>query len=579
MYTTTMAHFHVKRKNGRPYLYVREIARVNGKPTVVSQVYIGSPDRVAVLASGGGAEASALRVEEFGSLWLAAQLDADIGLAGLVDQVVGRTEREKGPSVGEYFLYAVFNRMVDATSKHRLPDWYRGTAIQQIRPVDIDALSSRRYWEKWERVSETALDDIGQRFFARLCALERPSADCLLFDTTNYFTFMASDTPSELLQRGNNKAGRHNLRQIGLALLVDRTTRLPLYYRAYPGNLHDSKLFGQVLDQMFSIVTGLAATKERLTVVIDKGMNADGNYEWIDAHNRVHFVTSYSTYFASELAATALDHFEPVDLARNRRLSARGRDDDRLIAYRTTREYWGKERTVVVTHNPATARKQDYTLDAKLETLRNELLAMRAKVNDGAPHWRDSDVIGERYIRLCEHLHLPTDLYQVELTRAGGALSMRINRDQYRIGRLRACFGRNIIITDNRDWSTADIVQASLDRWIVEDRFRASKDDELVSVSPLRHWTDAKIRCHLMTCMVALTYLRRLERRLQAAGIQRSAATAMADMRRLHSVLTIGDGRRKPIRRIEQPTKTQAEVLRAFGHHVDPQGVLQPITQ
>jgi hypothetical protein len=30
------------------------------------------------------------------------------------------------------------------------------------------------------------------------------------------------------------------------------------------------------------------------------------------------------------------------------------------------------------------------------------------------------------------------------------------------------------IITDNMDWMTEDIVQASLDRWQVEDRFRMS---------------------------------------------------------------------------------------------------------
>ena len=45
-----MAHFHTKKKKGRPYLYVREIARVNGRPKVVSQIYIGSPNRVAALA-------------------------------------------------------------------------------------------------------------------------------------------------------------------------------------------------------------------------------------------------------------------------------------------------------------------------------------------------------------------------------------------------------------------------------------------------------------------------------------------------------------------------------------------------
>ncbi|MBF0244501.1 MAG: hypothetical protein HQL31_04435 [Planctomycetes bacterium] len=46
-----MAHFHTKIKKGRPYLYVREMGRVHGKVKVLSQVYIGSPERVASLAA------------------------------------------------------------------------------------------------------------------------------------------------------------------------------------------------------------------------------------------------------------------------------------------------------------------------------------------------------------------------------------------------------------------------------------------------------------------------------------------------------------------------------------------------
>ncbi len=73
------------------------------------------------------------------------------------------------------------------------------------------------------------------------------------------------------------------------------------------------------MDEMFGLVCGLNKTKERLTVVIDKGMNADDNYAWIDDHSRIHFITTYSTYFAQDLAATSLDRFEPADTAENRR--------------------------------------------------------------------------------------------------------------------------------------------------------------------------------------------------------------------------------------------------------------------
>ena len=137
-------------------------------------------------------------------------------------------------------------------------------------------------------------------------------------------------------------------------------------------------------------------------------------------------------------------------------------------------------------------------------------------------------------------------------------------------------FGKNIIITDNLDWTTPEIIETSLDRWQVEDRFRLSKDDDLVSIQPIRHWTDSKIRCHLFTCVVAMVCLRKLGLKLMVAGVNRTAEDVMEDMRHLHSVLTLPSNRRKPRRRLECPTKTQSEVLSALGHYVTKGGVLQP---
>jgi len=540
-----------------------------------SQIYIGSPEKVAGLLGGKEADVLSLKVEEFGSLWLADQIDRDIDLCGIIDSVIPRAERETGPSVGEYFLYCVLNRMVQAVSKNKLADWFRRTAIQHIRPVELDELTCKRYWDKWDRVNEADLHTIARQFFERICLAEAPSADCLLFDTTNYYTYMASQTNSELAQRGKNKAGKHHLRQIGLGLLVARDSRLPLYYSVYPGNIHDSKHFAAVMDEMFGMVCGLHKTKERLTVVIDKGMNADDNYAWIDGHSRIHFITTYSTYFAQDLATIPLDRFEPADTAENRRSIEEGREDECLLAYRTRGEYWGKERTVIVTHTPVSARKQAYAFADKLEAMRQELLAMRAKVRDKAPHWRNEEAVRERYIRFCEQLHMTPQLYELEFAQSPDGLALTFHKNAYLVSRKEAMFGKNIIITDNTDWLTGEIIEASLARWQVEDRFRLSKDDDLVGTSPVRHWTDSKIRCHLFTCVVAMTYLRRIELKMNAAGKKRSSEEIMNDMRHLHYVLSIKKGRRTPERRLETPSKTQGEVLSAFGYHVDESGVLR----
>ena len=80
--------------------------------------------------------------------------------------------------------------------------------------------------------------------------------------------------------------------------------------------------------------------------------------------------------------------------------------------------------------------------------------------------------------------------------------------------------GKNILVTDRSDWTDEEIVQAALDRYIVENSFRQTKDDDLVSALPIRHWTDGKIRCHFLTCVVALTYPRSNSKSLGTVGIE-----------------------------------------------------------
>jgi transposase len=570
-----MAHLHKKMKKGRPYYYVREIARVDGKPKVVNQVYIGGVERILELATGAaqGGEPVRLQAQEFGALWLAQHIESKVGLAGIIDALVPHAANEKGPSVGEYFLYCVFNRLIDAASKRALPDWFKSTAIQHIRPVDTDALTSQRFWKKWERVGEAELEAIAKALFHRLAELEPPRSDCFMFDTTNYFTYMASDTQSDLAKRGKNKDGKDWLRQIGLALLVERDTRLPLFYRVYEGNRHDSKVFARVLDSMSKAMADAAPDANTLTMVFDKGMNAEENIASIDSRERLGFVTTYSTYFAEELAQVDRARFAYVDTPRNRRLKEAGRSDDLLLAWRTRGEFWGLERTVVVTYNPLTASKQRYSFDRKLEELQQELYSMRAKFREQKAQWKSEQQFRKRYAEICRALYLSDDLYDLEFSVKDGDPRMSFRKNHYRIGKQINKFGKNILITDRHAWSTDEIVQASLDRYAVEESFRQSKDDDLVGAMPVRHWTDSKIRCHLFCCVAALAYLRLIDLQLKRAEVEMTAASAMRELHRLHSCFVWSSAHGKPKRIIEEPTEIQAKILKAFGQEIS-SGVL-----
>ena len=577
-----MVHLHKKMKKGRPYYYLREIQRVEGKPKVVSQSYLGSVDTMAARLREAERARRPLRLQSrsFGAVFILNELEKELDTIGLIDGLVPRAPRERGPTVGEYFFYAWVNRLVAPKSKRALSDWYRQTAIQEIRPVDLEALSSQRYWEKWDRVDAEAVEAIGRAFFARVWQRQPLPPECLLFDTTNYYSFMASQTESALFERGRNKAGKHHLRQVGLALLVDRETHLPLYSRSYAGNVHDARLFRGIVDEVFGVMCGFNRTKQRLTVVFDKGMNSEELFSYLDDHTRIHFITTYSTYFAEELAGTDLKHFAPLDLEKNRRLAASGRGEDRMQAYRTRLPLWGQERTVVVTYNPRTARKQGYTLDRKLDRLREILLEFRSKYRQALPQWRDADLVGERYLRACENLHIGSQYYEIDFSGGRRAPEMRFRKNHYQVSKTKALLGKNIIVTDNHDWPTEEIVQLSLDRYAIEQQFRASKSYQSVRVNPFFHWTDGKIRCHLLTCVIALTVFRLLEikvNRGRRPSERISGPEILEELSHLDSVWLWYPGRRAPERVLETPTKTQAEVLQAFGWEVAEGGVLQEV--
>ena len=465
-------------------------------------------------------------------------------------------------SSGEYFFFAWANRLIDPRSKRALPEWYKGTAIPEIRPVDIEALSSHRYWEKWDRVTPEQIEATGKAFFERLWSMQAAAPECLLFDTTNYYTYMGSPTTSDLCARGHNKAGKHHLRQVGLALLVDRVTELPLFYEVYEGNTHDATVFRRVIDEMFGILCGFNQTKQRLTVVFDKGMNSPEAIRTIDDHPRVHFITTYSPHFVEELAGTDLKRFSP--------LGSQNAEGDDVLAFRTRAPLWEQERTVVVTYNPKTARKKRYTLDQKLEVLRTTLLEYRRAFRERQPHWRDPDAIRERYLRECERLHIGAQYYRLEFAQSDPP-EMSFRKDLYQIGKSEALFGRNVIVTDNHDWTTEEIVKRCLDRSRVEKQFRDSKSSDHVRVNPFFHWTDGKIRCHLLTCVIALVALRLIEQTVNAnrGSDPLSGRTILDEMRRLHSTCLWYPGRRDAERVVETPEKTQAEALHAFGYQIE----------
>jgi hypothetical protein len=230
-----------KMKKGRPYYYAVESARVKGKPRIVWQKYLGTVEAIVARTEGTKPPAPKEAVLfEAGGVAALIRIAQRLSLMDVINKEVPK--RNQGPTVGHYILLAALNRALAPCSKLAIGDWYEQTVLRRLWRFNKTAFSSQRFWDHMSMVSEGAIEAIQKALVERIRREFGLDAEVVLYDTTNFFTFLATTNDRcPVAKRGHNKAKRHDLRQVGLALLVSRDFQVPLFHKVYDGNIPDVK--------------------------------------------------------------------------------------------------------------------------------------------------------------------------------------------------------------------------------------------------------------------------------------------------------------------------------------------------
>src|SRR5665809_7179 len=102
VYYLDMSSIVGKKQGGQTYYYLVESARVNGKPRIVSQQYLGSAAEVAAKRAGTGAgEPVRTQHKTFGDLAAVWAMINSLDVAGVIDALVPR-RGDADASVGTY---------------------------------------------------------------------------------------------------------------------------------------------------------------------------------------------------------------------------------------------------------------------------------------------------------------------------------------------------------------------------------------------------------------------------------------------------------------------------------------------
>ncbi len=126
-----MATIISKTKKGRKYYYAVESKRVNGKPRITWQKYLGTVEGIVKRTEDAKpATPKEAVLSEFGGVAALLRITQRLGLLDLVNSAVPK--RNQGPSVGHYMVLALINRAVDPCSKLAIGDWYEKTVLRRL---------------------------------------------------------------------------------------------------------------------------------------------------------------------------------------------------------------------------------------------------------------------------------------------------------------------------------------------------------------------------------------------------------------------------------------------------------------
>src|SRR5438067_5062242 len=208
-----------KRRGKQTYYYLVESARVDGKPRIVSQEYLGSAEEVvAKLRAASTGRPVRSQHKRFGDLAAVWAMLERLDVAGVVDRVVPRYANAAA-SVGTYIALATANRIVDPCSKLAFAEWWATTAGPRWVKVGEGALDHRRFWDAMDRVSESDLHAVETELGRRMVVEFGLDLSGLVLDMTNFATFIdTSNAKAPIAQWGKAEQRRSDDRMDGPAL-------------------------------------------------------------------------------------------------------------------------------------------------------------------------------------------------------------------------------------------------------------------------------------------------------------------------------------------------------------------------
>jgi transposase len=328
----------------------------------------------------------------------------------------------------------------------------------------------------------------------------------LAYDTTNFYTYVASsNTRNELAQRGHNKQGRHNLRQVGLSYVLDGEHGLSLCHHVYPGNVTDAEEFPVALERIVGLLDRHEISRDTVTLVLDKGSAALTNTLQLQQAG-VGWISALPWNQApAELRERSIDKLVALSSAQPGVRAAA----EKVVVH-------GQEYLCVVKYSSSFASEQLHSLTT---TLSKAMQAMRRLSMELAKPGARFTETGLRH-KIGRWLAgaFVAELVRYQLENQGGHWRLQFDFDNAAFETLLAHrLGRTVLLTNRLDWTAEQVIEGYSGQQQIERVFRGLKDGDWLGWGPMHHWTASKIRVHAFYCMLGISLLQYIYKRAATA--------------------------------------------------------------
>ena len=571
-----MASLQARKVRGHTYWHIVESRRVNGKPRPVPIAYLGKADNL--LARLKGAEALRLHSRSHGAVAALWALASELDIAGIIDrQLIASGRRVSGADLsaaiayrppvsndgltpGQSLTLVSIGRACHPTSKRGFAPWARTTTLGELAHTNVERLTSQHFWDQMDQIPVEAIAPIEREIVGHVLERLALPVDTVLFDATNFFTFIAStNSRPKLPARGHNKQKRDDLRQVGIALLCSREGSIPLWHQTYGGQVADATCFADVLPTIRQRLVDLERDVETMTLVYDKGNVSRDNQKRVDrAH--LHYVTSLTAASQHRFVEKANAQLAPLDLGHG----------EPVLAYREQRKIWGAERTTVLLVSDRLREGQMRGILQHVESALRWLSDLADTLGRGKQRRDRARIQHDIESRLRGRQHL-REVLHFELAGKDPKLSLTYQFDPQAFDTLaNERLGRVVLITDRHDWSTAEIIRTYHGQSHIEAVFAHLKDPMHLGLRPQHHWTDQKLHVHVFTCilgyLLARTVFLRAQRLHAPYRSMESLLDALAQVRRVTVARSAtGKGRMRISTQLEDIDDTLVDLLPALG--------------